>query len=124
MATMLVAGIALLLAVAGTFGTAAQAIARRTPEIGIRMALGGSHARLRGMLLRENVAPAVAGTVAGILMGSAANQYIGQLIEYGIGVGAGTFVAAAVVVVSTAVVAVWRASAAVLRIQPAEAIRV
>jgi ABC-type antimicrobial peptide transport system permease subunit len=49
------AGCALLVTAIGLYGTLAYATARRTSEIGIRMALGARRAGVVAMVFRENV---------------------------------------------------------------------
>jgi predicted permease len=61
------AGCALLVTAIGLYGTLAYATARRTSEIGIRMALGARRAGVVAMVLRENVLVAAAGTGAGLI---------------------------------------------------------
>jgi len=61
------AGCALLVTAIGLYGTLAYATARRTSEIGIRMALGAKRAGVVGMVFRENVMIAVAGATAGLV---------------------------------------------------------
>jgi ABC-type antimicrobial peptide transport system permease subunit len=45
--------VGLLLAAAGLFGVTLNAVARRTPEFGVRVAVGATPARLAGQILRE-----------------------------------------------------------------------
>jgi putative ABC transport system permease protein len=58
--------LALLLACVGLYGTMAYAVARRTNEIGIRMALGAGRASILGMVLRETAFVVVAGVAVGL----------------------------------------------------------
>ncbi len=59
--------VAALLAAAGVFGVTARAVAQRTREIGIRMALGAPERGLVTMVLRHSVTVGMAGAVAGLL---------------------------------------------------------
>ncbi len=61
------AGCALLVTAIGLYGTLAYATARRTSEIGIRMALGARRTGVVAMVLRENVLVAAVGTGAGLI---------------------------------------------------------
>jgi predicted permease len=61
-------GIALLLAVIGLYGVQAYSVARRTREIGIRMALGASAAETQAMVLREGVKLMAVGTAIGLVL--------------------------------------------------------
>ncbi len=58
--------LALLLACVGLYGTMAYAVARKTNEIGIRMALGAERGTILAMVLRETAAIVVAGIVVGV----------------------------------------------------------
>jgi len=60
------AGCALLVTAIGLYGTLAYATARRTSEIGIRMALGARRAQVVGMVFRENAWIALVGALAGL----------------------------------------------------------
>jgi len=57
---------AMLLAGLGIYGTIAQMVAQRTPEIGVRMALGASPGEVLQMVLREGGKLIAAGSVVGI----------------------------------------------------------
>jgi predicted permease len=57
---------AVALAVAGLHGLLSQTVQRRTGEFGLRLAVGATPANVGGMIVREAVALAVIGAVAGL----------------------------------------------------------
>jgi predicted permease len=66
---MLAAGLILLIACANIAGLTLVRVLRRTPEIATRMALGASHWQIQKQLWIENLVLALAGGVAGVLIG-------------------------------------------------------
>ena len=59
------AAMALLLAATGVYSVLSQAVAKRTQEIGIRMALGAEPQRVVRLMLGSALTPVAAGIVAG-----------------------------------------------------------
>ena len=73
-------GIALLLAVIGLYGIRAYSVARRTREIGIRMALGASSAEALQMVLREGLQLMALGTGIGLLLSLLVGRLLAGLL--------------------------------------------
>jgi putative ABC transport system permease protein len=59
------AAVALMLSLAGIYGVIAHSVAQRTMEIGIRIAIGASPARVTALMLRYGLLPATCGMVLG-----------------------------------------------------------
>jgi predicted permease len=78
------AGLALLLSAVGLYGTISFAVARRTTEIGIRMALGAKQSGVLGMVLSDAMLLVGAGIVAGIPLALLATRQMASML-YGIG---------------------------------------
>ncbi len=68
--------IALLLAVIGLYGVRVYTVARRTREIGIRMALGASSADTQRMILREGFMVTAIGLVCGLMLALAIGRVL------------------------------------------------
>ncbi len=75
--------LALILASVGIYGVMAYAVARRTSEIGVRMALGAQKGQVLTMILRETAVLAVAGITIGILASVGLTRYIRGML-YGL----------------------------------------
>ena len=71
----------LVLAAVGLGGVTAYAVARRTHEIGIRMALGAGRADVLGLVLREGGVIVASGTVVGLAGALAATRAASAFVE-------------------------------------------
>jgi macrolide transport system ATP-binding/permease protein len=74
--------LALLLAAIGLYGVTAYTVVRRTPEIGIRMALGAARSRVIGLVMRGAMLQALAGLAIGVPVAIFCVRYVkSQLFE-------------------------------------------
>jgi predicted permease len=73
-------GLAVLLASIGLFGLMSYSVARRTNEIGIRMALGARGGDVLRLVMRESMILVVAGVVIGLAAAFAAGQLVATLL--------------------------------------------
>jgi predicted permease len=79
----LLGGVAIFLAVVGLLGLVSYAVAQRTREIAIRLALGASRAEILTVVLRRFALPVVLGLVAGITATACLSQLLRRVL-YGI----------------------------------------
>lgn len=80
----LFAGLALLLSAIGLYGTISFAVARRTSEIGIRIALGAERSGVLRMVLKEALLLIALGVAAGLPLTLVAGRALHSLV-YGLG---------------------------------------
>jgi putative ABC transport system permease protein len=72
--------IALVLATVGVFGVKAHAVAQRTREIGIRIALGARPGEIMAMLLKQGAMQAAIGVTAGLVLAIGAGQMLAAML--------------------------------------------
>ena len=72
--------LALGLAAIGIYGVKAYAVARRTREIGIRMALGAERKTVLWMILREGLVMVTGGLVLGLLLAFATGNIVSSIL--------------------------------------------
>ena len=74
------AGLALLIACVGLYGTISYTVARRTGEIGIRMALGAQRGPIVWMVLRQVIVMAAVGLAISMPIALGTSKFIGSLL--------------------------------------------
>ena len=77
-------GLALALATVGVYGVKAYSVARRTREIGIRMALGAQRETVQWMILREGAVMLASGVLLGLLLAAATGKLVSGML-YNVG---------------------------------------
>ncbi len=117
------AGLALILAAVGMYGVASGAVAERTKEIGVRIALGAT----RSLILRQLLGEMLVLTAAGVALGSAGTLALTRLIRAMLfGVGAAdpaTYSGVAIVLGGVVVLATYLPARRAVRIDPIAALR-
>lgn len=93
---------ALLLAIVGVYGVVAYAVARRTQEIGVRIALGAPRRHVMAMVVRQGMAVTLGGIFLGLAGAMASTQVMTALLYEVTPTDLATFAAAVATVGGTA----------------------
>jgi len=115
--------VALLMAALGIYGVVAFLVSRRTREVGIRMALGARAGDVLGLMLRQGMAPVLAGLAVGLALALALGRLGAGLLFEVPPHDAATLAAAAAVLTSAALLACALPARRAARIDPAQALR-
>jgi predicted permease len=116
-------GLALALAVVGLYGVKAHSVARRTREIGIRMALGAQPGMVFRLIMREGSIMLFAGLALGLLLAAATGKILsGILFEVG-AFDPPAFASAFTVLAAATLLATWLPARRATRINPMVALR-
>jgi predicted permease len=115
--------LALTLACIGIYGIMAYVVARRTGEIGIRMAMGAQNRQVLVMILRETVLLAGIGIVIGVFAAIGLTRYLENML-YGLKpFDPVTYSAAVLVMLAVALTAGWLPARRASRLDPMVALR-
>ena len=116
-------GIALLLACIGIYGVVAYSAARRTAEIGIRVAMGARYGNIVALVLRRTVVLVALGAAVGTACALAATKFIGSMLFNVTPRDPTTFAGAAALLILTALVAGFLPARRAARGDPMAALR-
>src|ERR1700690_1378668 len=114
---------ALLLTSLGIYGVVSYSVARRTNEIGIRIALGAQTGDVYRLVLRQAMTPVLAGLAAGLAGAVAAGTLLASLLYEVRPNDPATIAAVAVVLAAVGLLASFTAARRALRADPVAALR-
>jgi predicted permease len=115
--------LALILAAAGIYGVVSYAVAQRTREIGVRVALGARKADVVGMVLRRGAGMASVGIALGLVGASVLGRSLSGFL-YGIsGMDWPTYAAIAALLAGVTLLASWIPARRAARVDPLKALR-
>jgi ABC-type antimicrobial peptide transport system permease subunit len=115
--------ITVLLAAAGLYGVIAYAVACRTREIGIRLALGAQPGQVRNTLIADALWLTGSGLLIGLVMARVSSQAMRSIL-FAVSVDDPlTFVAAICLLAGVALVSAWLPARRVARLDPVVALR-
>jgi ABC-type antimicrobial peptide transport system permease subunit len=115
--------LALALAALGVFAVMHFAVAAKTREIGIRMALGARTANILGLVVNDGARLAVAGIAAGALAAEWTNDVLSGVLFGVRPTDPASFLTAAALLAAVAVAACWLPARRAARLDPVAALR-
>jgi predicted permease len=116
-------GLAVLIASIGLFGLMSYSVARRTNEIGIRMALGAKREDVVGMVMRESIVLVAFGVVIGGGVALGVGRFVASLLYNLAPIDPMTITASAVVMISVSLIAGYLPARTASRVDPMVALR-
>ena len=116
-------GAALILAIIGIYGLKSYVVARRTREIGIRMALGSTSRGVVDLFLREGAALAGAGLALGMLLALGAGRLVSSMLYQVSPFDPAVLAISFLILAAAALVATYVPARRATRISPVSALR-
>jgi predicted permease len=115
--------VALVLAAVGIYGVTAHAVAQRTSEIGVRMALGADAGDVLRLVLRQTLVLVVAGLGSGIVLALALSRLMAGLLFDLSPQDPATFISIGLILTAVALIASWVPARRATRVDPLRALR-
>ena len=120
----IIGGIALVLTISGIYGVLAYAVARRTKEIGIRMALGESAAGVVGLILKQSMRMCTIGLGVGLTLALALSTALASTLVMIDTFDGAAFSAGIVIVIAACLVAAFYPARRAAGVEPLVALRI
>jgi len=117
------AGTALLLAVAGIYGVLAYSVARRTREMGVRMALGASAGNVMRLVLGQAAVTTGIGVLLGVVGSFILMRFLQSMLYEVSAADPMTFAAVALLVIGVALLAAYLPARRATKVDPIVALR-
>lgn len=115
--------VALILALAGVYGVLAYTVARRSSEIGLRIALGADHQGVLRLVVAQGMRPVLVGAAIGLAGAFWTSRLMASLLYQIAPYDPATYAIAAAALIAVAAVACYVPARRVLRVDPAFALR-
>lgn len=111
------------LTLVGLYGMVSYSVNRRTREIGIRIAVGATYARIVRMVLGEGMTPVAFGLALGLLGSVAAWRLLSRLVPYSHQVTPGVYAIVIPTLAILTIIAAFLPARRAARLNPTEALR-
>jgi putative ABC transport system permease protein len=111
-----------LLAVTGLYGLVSHAVSQRTPEIGLRMAIGATQRDVQWMILRQAARLGIAGAVVGLGVATAVRPLVTRIAQ-DVSINPTVAAATAALLVVVVLIAAWLPSRRAAQIAPTVALK-
>jgi macrolide transport system ATP-binding/permease protein len=123
MLSSLIGVLGLLLACLGVYGMVAYCAARRTQEIGIRVALGARRTQVLGLVMREGMRPVLAGVATGVVASAAVGRVLSAMLFGLSSLDVVSFAGVSALLFAIALLATWLPARRAARVDPMVALR-
>jgi ABC-type antimicrobial peptide transport system permease subunit len=117
------AGLTLLLAWLGIYGILASDVARRAPEVGVRMALGAQRVDVAALILKQGLSLTVVGVAVGVIGAAALAHYLQGMLFGVSALGLSSFLIVPLAFIVIAAIASYVPARRATRVDPVIALR-